>query len=71
MTNGLEKEYDLSIPEVNTFIDWYDAKDAGTGPVKYKFVKTWNKGPFKTRTEYVIFDKILTFNVDVYEPEEQ
>ncbi|TFE30849.1 fibronectin type III domain-containing protein [Cohnella luojiensis] len=67
MSNGLEKEYDLSIPEINAFIDWYDAKDVGSGPAKYKFIKTWNKGPFKTRTEYVIFDKILTFDVDEYD----
>jgi hypothetical protein len=67
MTNGLEKEYDLSMSEVNAFVDWYDAKDAGSGPAKYAFTKTWNKGPFKARTEYVIFDKILTFNVDEYD----
>ncbi|OPH61665.1 hypothetical protein BC351_00015 [Paenibacillus ferrarius] len=67
MTNGLEKEYDLSMAEVNAFIVWYDGKDVGTGPAKYKFDKTWNKGPFKARTEYVIFDKILTFSVDEYD----
>ncbi|QJD87600.1 bacterial surface protein [Cohnella herbarum] len=67
MTNGLEKEYDLSMAEVNAFISWFDAKDAGSGPAKYKFVKTWNKGPFKSRAEYVIFDKILTFDVDEYD----
>ncbi len=52
---------------MNSFHNWYDAKDAGSGPAKYAFKKTWNKGPFKTRTEYVIFDKILTFDVDEYE----
>ncbi|MEC0089310.1 hypothetical protein [Paenibacillus macquariensis] len=70
MTNGLEKEYDLSMYEVNAFIDWYDSKDAGVGFAKYAFNKTWNKGPFSKRTEYVIFDKILTFNVDEYSNEE-
>ncbi|MNC24756.1 hypothetical protein D3C75_728210 [compost metagenome] len=69
MSNGLEKEYDLSITEVNAFIDWYDKKEAGVGPAKYAFNKEWNKGPFKKRTEYVIFDKILTFNVDEYSVE--
>ena len=67
MTNGLEKEYDLSMDEVNVFISWYDAKDANTGPAKYKFVKDWNMGPFKARNEYVIFDKILVFYVDEYD----
>ncbi len=64
MTNGLEKEYDLSATQLNAFMNWYDAKAAGTGSAKYAFVKTWNKGP--SRTEYVIFDKILTFSVDEY-----
>ncbi|WP_235847607.1 hypothetical protein [Paenibacillus tuaregi] len=66
MLNGMEKEYDLSAQEVSAFINWYDAKDAGNGPAKYVFNKTWNKGPFSKRTEYVIFDKILTFEVSEY-----
>lgn len=31
MVNGVEKEYDLSGAELNTFFNWYDAKDAGGG----------------------------------------
>ncbi|MEK3673509.1 fibronectin type III domain-containing protein [Paenibacillus sp. FSL R10-2771] len=69
LINGAEKEYDLSITEVNAFIDWFDQKDAGVGPAKYALIKTWNKGPFTKRTEYVVFDKILTFNVDEYSAE--
>lgn len=64
ISGGQIKEYDLSTAELSAFLEWYDAKDAGTGPAKYAFTKTWNKGPFKARTEYVIFDKILTFDVD-------
>jgi hypothetical protein len=67
ISGGQIKEYDLSAAQLNAFISWYDAKDAGTGPAKYKFTKTWNKGPFKARSEYVIFDKILTFDVDEYD----
>jgi hypothetical protein len=70
LTNGAEKEYDLSMNEVNAFIDWYDQKDAGVGTAKYAFIKTWNKASFIKRTEYVIFDKILNFNVDEYSAEE-
>jgi hypothetical protein len=70
LTNGTEKEYDLSQAKVAAFIDWYDSKDAGVGPAKYAFNKTWNKGPFSKRTEYVIFDKILTFNIDEYSAKE-
>jgi len=67
MTNGFEKEYDLSMSQVDAFLAWYDEKDAGTGPARYAFTKTWNMGPFKSRTEYVIFDKILTFEVKEYD----
>jgi hypothetical protein len=67
ISGGQIKEYELSTAELSTFLNWYDAKDAGSGPAKYKFIKTWNKGPFKARTEYVIFDKILTFDVDEYD----
>ncbi|OKP85840.1 kelch repeat-containing protein [Paenibacillus sp. P32E] len=67
LSNGIEKEFDLSIEEVNAFLNWYDAKDAGTGPAKYAIDKhNNNKGPFAKRTEYVIFDKILTFEVSEY-----
>ncbi|MFB9279897.1 fibronectin type III domain-containing protein [Cohnella cellulosilytica] len=69
ISGGQIKEYDLSAAELNAYLNWYDAKDAGSGPAKYAFTKTWNKGPFKTRTEYIIFDKILTFEVDEYEVE--
>jgi hypothetical protein len=67
MMNGLEREYDLSMEEVNAFINWYDAKDAGSGPSKYAIDKhNNNKGPFSKRTEYVIFNNILTFEVSEY-----
>lgn len=67
MTNGFEKEYDIPKSEVQAFIDWYDAKETGVGPAKYKFINNWSMGPFKARAEYVIFDKILMFNVDEYD----
>lgn len=66
LSNKIEKEYDLSLLEVASFLSWYDARVEGNGPARYTFVKTWNKGPFKSRTEYVIFDKIETFTIDEY-----
>lgn len=67
MLNGLEKEYDLSMDEVNDFINWYDTKDAGSGPSKYAINEhDNNKGPFSKRTDYVIFNNILTFEVNEY-----
>lgn len=67
MTTGLEKEYDLSIAEVNSFIAWYETKQAGTGTASYAINKhNNNKGPFVSRKDYVIFDKILAFEVSEY-----
>lgn len=67
LTTGLEKEYDLPMSDVNAFLNWYDARDAGTGPAKFAINKySNNKGPFSKRTDYVIFDKILTFEVSEY-----
>lgn len=70
ISGGQIKEYDLSETELSAFLNWYDTKDAGVGLARYAFTKTWNKGPFETRTEYVIFDKILMFDVDEYEIED-
>ncbi|WP_233476016.1 hypothetical protein [Paenibacillus sonchi] len=67
MNTGLEKEFDLSMDEVNAFITWYENKQGGTGTASYAINKhDNNKGPFSSRKDYVIFDKILTFSVDEY-----
>jgi hypothetical protein len=66
LINGLEKEYNLSMNEVTSFISWYDAKDVGTGPSKYAIVMNNNKGPFSKRTDYLIYNNILTFEVSEY-----
>ncbi|MEJ3720062.1 hypothetical protein WGM54_18930 [Paenibacillus polymyxa] len=67
MITGLEKEFDLSMDEVNSFIAWYEGKQAGTGTASYAIDKhNNNKGPFSNRKNYVIFDKILTFEVSEY-----
>jgi hypothetical protein len=71
MDTGLEKEFDLSMAEVNSFITWYEGKAAGSGTASYAIDKhDNNKGPFKNRKDYVIFDKILTFEVNEYEVNE-
>ncbi|MEK5027389.1 hypothetical protein [Paenibacillus sp. FSL M7-1046] len=67
LVNGTEKEYDLPIAEVDTFLTWYDARDAGRGPWMHAIDKhSNNKGPFKKRKDYVVFDKILTYEVSEY-----
>jgi hypothetical protein len=68
LVNGVEKEYDLPMNEVEAFLNWYDQRDAGRGPGSYAINKhEINKGPFKNRKDYVVFDKILTFEVNEYE----
>ncbi|MCC3380670.1 kelch-like protein, partial [Paenibacillus sp. UY79] len=67
MTTGLEKEFDLSMKEVNDFISWYEGKQAGSGPASYAINKhDNNKGPFSNRKDYMLFDRILTFEVSEY-----
>ncbi|QOH62384.1 hypothetical protein [Paenibacillus polymyxa] len=67
MITGLEKEFDLSMDEVNSFIAWYEGKQSGTGTASYAIDKhNNNKGPFSNRKDYVIFNKILTFEVSEY-----
>jgi hypothetical protein len=68
MTTGLEKEYDLTMEEVNDFINWYEAKQAGTGRASYAIDKhDNNKGPFKSRKDYILFNRILMFEVGEYD----
>ncbi len=70
MINGLEKEYDLPMKDVNQFISWYDAKDAGKGPARFEIKKYNNNiGPFSKRTDSVIFNNILSFEVNEYTPQ--
>lgn len=67
MTTGLEKEFDLSMREVNDFIDWYEAKQARNGRASYAINKhDNNKGPFKSRKDYILYDRVLTFEVNEY-----
>ncbi|MGG6313251.1 hypothetical protein [Paenibacillus macerans] len=68
LNGGIEKEYDLSMTEVNAFINWYEGRANGTGTVMYAFDKhDNNKGPFKNRKDYVFYDKIITFEVNGYD----
>lgn len=67
MTTGLEKEFDLSMKEVNDFIAWYEGKQAGSGSASYAINKhDNNKGPFSSRKDYMLYDRILTFEVNEY-----
>ena len=66
MINGIEKEYDLSMTQINAFLDWYDGRANGTGKAYYCINKTYNIKPFLSRKDYIVFDKILDFEIKDY-----
>ncbi|TMV49338.1 hypothetical protein FE783_12545 [Paenibacillus mesophilus] len=66
LVSGLEKEYDLSMTEVNAFISWYNGRAAGTGLEVYTINKNFNKASFLSRKDYIAFDKIEMFEVNEY-----
>lgn len=61
LVDGKTKDYDLSMEEVNKFINWYETKGSST----YKFDK--NISPYKSVKEYIVHDKITSFEVREYE----
>jgi hypothetical protein len=62
MNDSSEREYQLSHDEINKFIEWCD-RTVGTGKTLYVFDKTYNVGEFKNRKEYLLFEKIISFEV--------
>ncbi|SHI63866.1 Uncharacterized conserved protein YjdB, contains Ig-like domain [Clostridium cavendishii DSM 21758] len=64
MVNGITKEYDVSPDEISAFEKWFDSSN-GKGQVRYGFNKKIN--PYKTVKEYVVFDKIASFEIRSYE----
>jgi hypothetical protein len=62
MNDSSEREYQLSHDEINKFIEWCD-RTVGTGKTLYVFDKTYNVGEFKSRKEYLLFEKIISFEV--------
>lgn len=63
MVNGTQKEYDLNISELDVFLNWHNNS---TGNAYYVFDKNYNLGPFLNRKDYLIFDKIVSFEVMEY-----
>ena len=67
MTNGNIKSSTVSMTKVNDFISWYNNRSSGSsGNPYYSFDKTDSLQPFTKKTEYVVFDKISSFEVDEY-----
>jgi hypothetical protein len=65
MENGNDLNYDLSMDQVNAFINWYNSQATGVGQPYYCF-STSPISPYTSRTDYLIFDKIVCFKVNQY-----
>ncbi|WP_461614873.1 Ig-like domain-containing protein [Clostridium sp. Marseille-QA1073] len=65
LVNGATKEYDVSMEEVNKFISWFEERANGKGSALYSFDKKLN--PYKSVTEYIAHNKIVSFEVREYE----
>ncbi|GED62721.1 Ig-like domain-containing protein [Lysinibacillus fusiformis] len=66
MTNKDIHEYDLSLSEIDQFMNWLDGREVGQGKPYYKFKLNVTTGNIISRTEYIMYDKIVSFTVDNY-----
>jgi hypothetical protein len=66
LSNQTQRQYDLSANELNAFLNWYDTRATGTGNVRYGFNKPVASSAFTKRTEYVVYDNIVAFDIDEY-----
>lgn len=61
LVNGITKEYDVTNAVLNNYLSWFDSAQ---GTSTFKFSKTIS--PYKKVTEYVVHDKIASFEVREY-----
>jgi len=61
LVNGITKEYDVTNAVLNNYLNWFDSAQ---GTATFKFSKTIS--PYKKVTEYVVHDKIASFEVREY-----
>lgn len=65
-TNKDIHEYDLSLSEIDQFMNWLDGREVGQGKPYYKFKLNVTTGNIVSRTEYIMYDKIVSFTIDNY-----
>ncbi|MGE7111211.1 Ig-like domain-containing protein [Lysinibacillus sp. NPDC047702] len=61
LVNGITKEYDVTNAVLNNYLNWFDSAQ---GTSTFKFSKTIS--PYKKVTEYVVHNKIASFEVREY-----
>ncbi|MCY7439492.1 hypothetical protein MCZ55_11170, partial [Bacillus altitudinis] len=66
MINGLQKDYLLSMKEINDFLNWYKERSFGIGINFYEINDEHNKEPFTSKKDYVVYQNILMFDIKQY-----
>ncbi|MED3804074.1 Ig-like domain-containing protein [Lysinibacillus xylanilyticus] len=61
LVNGITKEYDVTNNVLNDYLKWFESAQ---GTSTFKFSKTIS--PYKKVTEYIVHDKIASFEVREY-----
>ncbi|MFJ7950787.1 Ig-like domain-containing protein [Lysinibacillus sp. NPDC096418] len=61
LVNGITKEYDVTNTILNSYLNWFESAQ---GTSTFKFTKTIS--PYKKVTEYIVHDKIASFEVREY-----
>ncbi|WP_107949987.1 Ig-like domain-containing protein [Lysinibacillus parviboronicapiens] len=61
LVNGVTKEYDVTNAVLNNYLNWFDSAQ---GTSTFKFSKTIS--PYKKVAEYIVHDKIASFEVREY-----
>ncbi|GLC89315.1 Ig-like domain-containing protein [Lysinibacillus piscis] len=61
LVNGITKEYDVTNTVLNNYLNWFDNAQ---GTSTFKFSKSIS--PYKKVTEYIVHDKIASFEVREY-----
>lgn len=66
LDNHQIKEYEFNSNELSHFVDWFEGASDGTEDPYYVFTKTYAIGPYDSVKEYIVFDKIVYFEVSEY-----
>lgn len=59
-------EYDLTENEINDFVHWYDNVPSEDLKPYYVFDKDFNIGPFQSRKDHIVHNKIVYFEIKEY-----
>lgn len=59
-------EYDLTVDGINDFVHWYDNAPSEDLKPYYVFDKDFNIGPFQSRKDHIVHNKIAYFEIKEY-----